>query len=88
MAGNIPIFVPHEGCPQQCSFCNQRTISGSGGMPTPKEAAALCGEVLEHLPVRVGKVEIAFFGGSFTAIPRERMVGFWKGCSPFGSIPG
>lgn len=87
MAGNIPIFVPHEGCPQQCSFCNQRTISGSGGMPTPEEAAALCGEALAHLPVRVGKVEIAFFGGSFTAIPRERMVGLLKGVQSFRAHP-
>ena len=25
---NIPIFIPHLGCPNQCVFCNQRTISG------------------------------------------------------------
>ena len=24
----IPIFVPHLGCPNECTFCNQRTISG------------------------------------------------------------
>ena len=26
---NIPIFIPHLGCPNQCIFCNQRHISGS-----------------------------------------------------------
>ena len=24
----IPIFVPHLGCPNDCTFCNQRKISG------------------------------------------------------------
>ena len=27
---NIPIFIPHLGCPNNCVFCNQRTISGHG----------------------------------------------------------
>ena len=26
---NIPIFIPHLGCPNQCIFCNQRYISGT-----------------------------------------------------------
>ena len=25
---NIPIFIPHKGCPNDCVFCNQRRISG------------------------------------------------------------
>ena len=25
---NIPIFIPHLGCPNQCVFCNQKYISG------------------------------------------------------------
>jgi len=24
----IPIFVPHLGCPNDCIFCNQKSISG------------------------------------------------------------
>lgn len=24
----IPIFVPHEGCPHDCVFCNQDKITG------------------------------------------------------------
>ena len=24
----IPIFVPHLGCPNDCVFCNQKSISG------------------------------------------------------------
>ena len=33
----IPIFIPHLGCPNDCSFCNQRSISGQMKMPTEEE---------------------------------------------------
>ncbi len=67
---NLSIFVPHKGCPNKCLFCNQRRISGTVTEPTPEEVTSLCEE---YLP-RDGKdTEIAFFGGSFTAIDRAYM---------------
>lgn len=69
---NIPIFIPHLGCPNQCVFCNQRTISGvqkfdiSGVHREITEALYTIDESVE--------VEIAFFGGSFTGIDRFTMV--------------
>lgn len=83
VSGNIAIFVPHSGCPQQCSFCNQRTISGTEQPPTGLEAARICRTALEGLPQRIGQVEIAFFGGSFTAISREYMVELLEAVQPF-----
>ena len=83
LAGNIAIFVPHSGCPQQCSFCNQRTISGTMSIPTGETAYNICKEALETLPERVGKVEIAFFGGSFTAVKREYMLELLQAVNPF-----
>lgn len=68
--GNISIFVPHLGCPQQCSFCNQKTITGKQTQPTPQDVR----NAVETALRRKGYVyEIAFFGGSFTAIDREYM---------------
>ncbi len=62
----IPIFVPHEGCPNDCAFCNQRTISGKNAAPDIKEAR---GVIEAHLGSGGGKAkQIAFFGGSFTGI--------------------
>ncbi len=83
LAGNIAIFVPHSGCPQQCSFCNQKTISGTVNIPTGITAYAICKEALENLPKRVGEVEIAFFGGSFTAIKREYMLELLQAVNSF-----
>jgi histone acetyltransferase (RNA polymerase elongator complex component) len=65
---NIPIFIPHEGCPNDCIFCNQRKISGSVCAPTETEIH----EVIEKHLKTAGKhdfCEIAFFGGSFTGLP-------------------
>lgn len=71
---NISIFVPHAGCPHKCSFCDQRTISGSVKAPTAENVSALLDSQAAHLAERGISAEIAFFGGSFTAIPREYMI--------------
>ncbi len=77
---NISIFIPHEGCPHQCSFCNQRSITGKQKAPSGAEAAVLCKEALQHSPQGA---EIAFFGGSFTAIPKEYMVELLTAVQPY-----
>ncbi len=69
---NISIFIPHVGCPHQCSFCDQRTISGAQHLPGGDDVRAVCERALSE--VRSPEdTEIAFFGGSFTAIPRDYM---------------
>ncbi|MBE6878525.1 MAG: radical SAM protein [Ruminococcaceae bacterium] len=78
---NLSIFVPHAGCPNQCSFCDQRSISGTQNPPAAAEVTALCDE---FLPKENGAdYEIAFFGGSFTAIDREYMISLLEAAYPF-----
>lgn len=69
---NISIFVPHIGCPHLCSFCNQRTISGAQHAPTGDEVRRICEKALTEVR-SPENTEIAFFGGSFTAIPTDYM---------------
>ena len=69
---NIPIFIPHLGCPNQCVFCNQRTISGVTEFD-PKGVSRTIDDVLSTLS-QDDEVEIAFFGGSFTGIDRDLMI--------------
>lgn len=69
---NISIFVPHIGCPNMCSFCNQHTISGVQIAPTAEDVRRICTQAMEEIR-SPEDTEIAFFGGSFTAIPREYM---------------
>lgn len=64
---NIPIFIPHKGCPNKCVFCDQRSIAGQTGEVTGADVQRI---VEAHLQSAGGKtVEIAFFGGSFTGLP-------------------
>lgn len=64
----IPVFVPHLGCPNDCVFCNQRRISGAMESATPetvREAVEYAARATERKRPR----QLAFYGGSFTAIP-------------------
>lgn len=71
---NLAFFVPHLGCPQRCSFCDQNAITGGAKPPAPYEVTETCAKAAKELGGRVQNTQIAFFGGSFTAIPREQMV--------------
>ncbi|WP_417913924.1 elongator complex protein 3 [Candidatus Electronema sp. JM] len=80
----IPIFIPHEGCPHRCLFCNQRQISGTGGPPV--NAAAVQAEILRWLArtnAASRPTQIAFYGGSFTALPRSRQEELLTAAAPF-----
>lgn len=68
----IPIFVPHLGCPHDCVFCNQKRITGQISEMTNTKADTIIHEHLATIHVDSRNLEIAFFGGSFTAIDMER----------------
>jgi len=63
----IPIFVPHYGCPHDCVFCNQKKITGLSTNVTSIDVKNI---IEEHLMTfKPGStIEVAFYGGSFTAI--------------------
>ena len=64
----IPVFVPHLGCPNDCIFCNQKSISGQKKNITKEEAKKIIESFLKNIKDKDAKKEIAFFGGSFTGI--------------------
>lgn len=70
---NIPVFIPHLGCPHDCIFCNQRTISGKKEF----DVSSVDDEIntaLSSIDTGEAEVEIAFFGGSFSGIDRDLMI--------------
>lgn len=79
---NISIFIPHVGCPHQCSFCDQRTISGAQHLPDGNEVREICSQALAEIK-SPENTEIAFFGGSFTAIPRDYMTELLEAAEEF-----
>ncbi|MBE7064795.1 MAG: radical SAM protein [Ruminococcaceae bacterium] len=78
----IPIFVPHAGCPNDCCFCNQKIISGNTSVP---DKASVVETILfyEKIAYRYDEVQIAFYGGSFTAIESSLQEMFLEAVQPF-----
>ena len=73
---NIPIFIPHLGCPNDCVFCNQRIISGVNQF-SPDSVIPIIESALSTTK-SLDDVEIAFFGGSFTGIDEKLMENLLK----------
>ncbi|WIV10832.1 radical SAM protein [Proteiniborus sp. MB09-C3] len=67
----IPIFVPHVGCPHDCIFCNQRKIAQEKANIDGNSIKDTIDSYLSTIPNTNEKLEIAFFGGSFTGIDVE-----------------
>ena len=78
---NVAIFVAHEGCRHCCSFCDQHVISGSTGRVSGEEVRRILEKALENPQHREN--QIAFFGGSFTAIERDYMAELLEATVPF-----
>ena len=67
----IPIFVPHLGCPNDCTFCNQKKISGQTKPVTEEDVRNTIEYYLSNFEDNNAYKEVAFFGGSFTGIEEE-----------------
>ena len=68
------MFIPHNGCPNKCSFCDQRYITGLKHQVNEKEVRDILNRAKKDLKGKQDNSEIAFFGGSFTAIDRDYML--------------
>lgn len=80
---NVALFVPNNGCPHRCSFCNQRSITGKSTQPSPDDVVRAAHTAEESLGARAKDAELAFFGGSFTAVERGYMVSLLEAAAPF-----
>ncbi len=84
----IPIFVPHAGCPNACVFCNQRKIAGKSFVP---DAKFVSNEIRRACTVTDGPFQVAFYGGSFTAVDLELQRSLLCAVQPFladGTVTG
>lgn len=79
----IPLFIPHRGCPHQCLFCNQEKISGSrGGEANIVNVAATIDQWLARSPGKT-KVQVAFYGGSFTCLRAAEQIAMLAAVQPY-----
>ncbi|PID76351.1 MAG: radical SAM protein [Deltaproteobacteria bacterium] len=82
MALIIPYFIPHQGCPHTCLFCNQTSITGTGKAGTARDIAP---EIERWLPRKKAneKAELAFYGGSFTCLPASVQERYLRQVMPY-----
>ncbi len=80
---NLPIFIPHRGCPHDCAFCSQKKITGVETDVTADEVRGLISEFLSTVDTNNASVEVAFFGGSFTGMDMEIQESFLKVAAEF-----
>jgi histone acetyltransferase (RNA polymerase elongator complex component) len=81
----VPVFIPHQGCPFQCIYCRQDKITDQSIMPA---SASSVKEILDislksprHSSAHTK--EVAFYGGTFTNIPKARMVEILETVAPY-----
>lgn len=80
---NIPIFIPHLGCPFQCIFCNQKHIASREPAPDEEQVRRVLNQALSTISAPGTLIEAAFFGGSFTAIDRTRQQRYLQTVQPY-----
>jgi histone acetyltransferase (RNA polymerase elongator complex component) len=68
----VPFFISHQGCKHQCIFCNQQKITGSAG-ELPAASELLNKIAAFRILGRSKSVGVAFYGGSFTSLPKPVM---------------
>lgn len=78
----IPIFIPHLGCPYDCIYCNQKTIAAQQDVPSPAQVTDIIASYLHTMPP-ADSVEVAFFGGSFTALELAVQKQYLEAVEPF-----
>lgn len=83
----IPFFIVHQGCPHRCVFCNQTSITGQTEGAGQLTAGQVAAEIAIWLarPRRnvAAKVQVAFYGGSFTGLPQGRQAELLSAVAPF-----
>lgn len=80
---NIPIFIPHLGCPFQCIYCNQKYISGTVSPPGTADIHSIIQQKLSTIDTKNAEVEVAFFGGSFTCLSFQEQEKYLEAVQPY-----
>jgi len=89
----IPFFLPHQGCPSRCLYCNQGLSAGRRPEPLTPEAVdrGIRGGLASPKIGPGRRVEAAFFGGTFTLLPRRRQAALLEAVRPYmeaGKVQG
>ena len=71
-----PVFLPGFGCPTQCIYCDQQRQTGASVRSLHDQYSWLARDLAQAFTSGGRPFELAFFGGSFTALPRSWQMKF------------
>lgn len=78
----VPIFIPNQGCPYRCIFCDQKRITGEEEKISPKKVKEII-EMAKESKKFKKKIEVAFYGGTFTSLPLSYMKELLNAVKPY-----
>jgi histone acetyltransferase (RNA polymerase elongator complex component) len=81
----VPVFLPFQGCPHRCVYCDQETITAQAAIPLhPSKVATLIEQAMRSPRFNSSeKPEVAFYGGTFTRLPKARMRKLLEAVAPY-----
>ena len=81
----VPIFIPNQGCPHRCIFCEQERITSQVGGPVDGQHVkkALDRSLQTNDFSSRLNTEVAFFGGTFTRLSTGRIRELLEAVSPY-----
>lgn len=79
---NIPIFIPHLGCPYDCIYCDQKKITAQSEAAGHHQILNIIDRHLATI-IRPAEIEVAFFGGNFTALHHDLQASYLRLLQPY-----
>ena len=81
----VPIFIPNQGCPHRCIFCQQETITAQSDLPINKSAIRdVLDKAIKSKRYDISRErEVAFYGGTFTRLPISKMTELLEAVTPY-----
>ena len=79
----FPVFLLHSGCGERCLFCNQKASGGKAIDPSslPESIESFLAKLSPER--RLGEKQVAFYGGTFTAMGQEEQLQYLRAVRPF-----
>ena len=81
----VPIFIPNQGCPHRCVFCEQERITSQFNQPVNgRHIEKILDQAIHSKDFNRGRMpEIAFYGGTFTGLSLDRIRELLEAAVPY-----
>ena len=81
----VPIFIPYQGCPHRCIYCQQEKITDQAARRlNPSDITETLNKAIRSPKFEQAEApEVAFYGGTFTSLPEKQMIRLLEAVEPY-----